>query len=218
MSEPLSIGDPGLGRVRLFDHGEALVDLSGVDVLRLDHRLAGESRGYGRLRASVVDRLVVAQSLLPRDVRLLVVEGHRTQARQRAHYAVTRSKIRQSHPEWTDDQVDAETARYCVPSETAPHLTGAAADLSLCTTAGAELAMGGLVHAGPTDCGGSCAMDPPNLSGDARANRAVLAKAMSGAGFVNLPTAWWHWSFGDRYWCHVTGSTHAAYGPVEVTP
>jgi D-alanyl-D-alanine dipeptidase len=29
-----------------------------------------------RLRCGVIDRLVVAQSLLPRDVRLLVVDGH----------------------------------------------------------------------------------------------------------------------------------------------
>jgi zinc D-Ala-D-Ala dipeptidase len=218
MRDAISIGDPELGRVRLFDHGEPLVDISGVDVLRLDHRVAQDSPGYGLLRTSVVDRLVVAQSLLPRGVRLLIIEGHRTPARQRAHYAATWSNVSIGHPEWTDEQVDTETARHCVATDPAPHLTGSAADLSLCTAAGAELDMGGLVHAGPTDRGGSCATDPPNLAAEARTNRAILIRAMSGAGFVNLPTAWWHWSFGDRYWCHVTGSNHAAYGPVEVTP
>jgi D-alanyl-D-alanine dipeptidase len=38
---------------------------------------------------------------------------------------------------------------------------------------------------------------------------------MTGAGFVNYPSEWWHWSYGDRYWAVVTGEPHAIYGPVE---
>ena len=39
---------------------------------------------------------------------------------------------------------------------------------------------------------------------------------LGGAGLVNYPTEWWHWSYGDRYWALVTGAAHALYGPVDV--
>jgi D-alanyl-D-alanine dipeptidase len=60
----------------------------------------------------------------------------------------------------------------------------------------------------------TCPMDAPGLSPKARTNRAVLAEAMSTAGFVNYPTEWWHWSYGDRYWALISGEEHAVYGPV----
>jgi len=39
---------------------------------------------------------------------------------------------------------------------------------------------------------------------------------MTVAGFVNYPTEWWHWSYGDRYWAYATHRSAAIYGPVEV--
>jgi len=36
---------------------------------------------------------------------------------------------------------------------------------------------------------------------------------MAAAGFVNYPSEWWHWSYGDRYWAFTTGPSHARYGP-----
>ena len=37
------------------------------------------------------------------------------------------------------------------------------------------------------------------------------------SGFVNYPTEWWHWSYGDRYWALTTGAAAALYGPVELS-
>ncbi|PZS06630.1 MAG: hypothetical protein DLM55_12605 [Acidimicrobiales bacterium] len=37
---------------------------------------------------------------------------------------------------------------------------------------------------------------------------------MTTAKFINYPTEWWHWSFGDRYWALLTGASVAIYGPV----
>jgi len=51
-----------------------------------------------------------------------------------------------------------------------------------------------------------------NINATGRANRAVLAAAMTVAGFVNYPTEWWHWSYGDRYWALVSGAPAAIYG------
>jgi D-alanyl-D-alanine dipeptidase len=35
---------------------------------------------------------------------------------------------------------------------------------------------------------------------------------MTGAGFVNYPYEWWHYSYGDRYWAFVKGTRPAIYG------
>ena len=40
--------------------------------------------------------------------------------------------------------------------------------------------------------------------------------ALGGAGMVNYPTEWWHWSYGDRYWALITGAPRTRYGPVDL--
>lgn len=60
-----------VAQVPVRECGEALVDVASSPVA-----VASPGRPT-LLRRGLVDRLVVAQSLLPRDVRLLVVDGHR---------------------------------------------------------------------------------------------------------------------------------------------
>ena len=39
---------------------------------------------------------------------------------------------------------------------------------------------------------------------------------MTATGFVNYPSEWWHWSYGDRYWAFIAGPSHARYGPTTL--
>ena len=197
--------DPRLSEVPVAECGEPLVDVCDVPSLATDPRVRGRHGSSTRLRSTVVDRLVTAQSLLPRGVRLLVVEGHRTAQRQREHFEECLAALAAAHPDWPAERVREEAGWHCSPSGTAPHLTGAAADLTLCDPSGAELDLGGPVHALLSTVDGRVA---------GRANREILRAALTGAGLVNLPTAWWHWSFGDPYWALLTGARAATYGPV----
>jgi D-alanyl-D-alanine dipeptidase len=88
----------------------------------------------------------------------------------------------------------------------------------LCTEDGQELDLGTRVNADPEESNGACYTDHPSVSEDARRNRAVLAAALSTAGFINYPAEWWHWSYGDRYWAMVAGAPTALYGPCEWKP
>jgi D-alanyl-D-alanine dipeptidase len=184
-----------------------MVDLRGVAALRVDDRMAPSHSTYAFVRATVVDRLVIAQSLLPRGLRLLVIEGYRPADQQDEHLRGYLDELRGAYPEWTDEQVRVEASRYCAPAATAPHPTGAAVDLTLCTLSGTELEMGSRVHNGPIRSGGACVTGAAGISAEARRRRTILGEAMRGAGLVNLPTAWWHWSYGDplEVRCH-TGS------------
>lgn len=76
--------------------------------------------------------------------------------------------------------------------------------------------MGCPLDTNPEDSAGLCYTDHPDVPVHARNARTMLGNAMRRAGFVNYPTEWWHWSYGDRYWALLTGAPHAHYGPTEL--
>ena len=210
------LSDPRVAAVPVGEDGEPLVDLRDVPELRLDARQADPAGAYARLRAGVVDRLLRAQRALPAGLRLLVVEGYRPLDAQSAIFTAYRDELRRRHPTWVGARLHAETSKFVSPVAVAPHLTGGAVDLTLCTVDGAELDMGTPVDATPDDSHNACYTAARKLRPDARRNRAVLTEALAGSGLVNYPTEWWHWSYGDRYWALLTGAEATRYAPVRL--
>jgi D-alanyl-D-alanine dipeptidase len=200
---PVLLSDPVVSAVPVRDCGEPLTAL-------------GESFGPSRalVRASVAQRLVLARDDLPRGVGLWVVAGYRTAAAQRAIIGSYAAGLRRAHPAIGAAELGRLTSRFVAPLAVAPHVAGAAADLTLVDSAGRELDLGTPVDATPEQSEGACYFDAPKVGRQARANRELLARALRGAGLVNYPTEWWHWSYGDRYWALVTGAPAALYGPV----
>jgi zinc D-Ala-D-Ala dipeptidase len=166
------------------------------------------------VRADLADRLRFAQQALPDGVRLRVIEGHRSIADQESIIKRYRAELQIAHPEADDAELHELTSRFVSPVDVAPHVAGAAVDLTLTTTGGTELDMGTPVDATPEDSDGACYFAAATISAAARHNRTLLAGALGGAGLVNYPTEWWHWSYGDRYWALMTGAPAALHGPV----
>jgi D-alanyl-D-alanine dipeptidase len=71
------------------------------------------------------------------------------------------------------------------------------------------------VYGDPLDLGDESHFDSPRIPTQARRHRDLLARVLAGAGLVNYPAQWWHWSYGDRYWALMTGAPAAHYGPVD---
>lgn len=88
-------------------------------------------------------------------------------------------------------------------------------DLTLAYADGRELDLGTPVDANPEESAGACFTRAEGITAEARRNREMLGAALTTAGFVNYPTEWWHWSFGDRYWALFSGASAALYGPTE---
>ena len=197
------LSDPEVSAVSVRDCGEPLTEL-------------GESFGPSRAlaRASVVRRLLLARDELPRGVGLRVVVGYRTAAAQRAIISSYAAGLRMANPVIGAAELERLTSRFVAPLAVAPHVAGAAVDLTLVDSAGGELDLGTSVDATPERSEGACYFDAPTVSRQARANRELLARVLRGAGLVNYPTERWHWSYGDRYWALVTGAPVAPYGPV----
>ncbi|WP_246149453.1 M15 family metallopeptidase [Nonomuraea turkmeniaca] len=160
----------------------------------------------------MADRLIAAQTRLPRRLRLLVVEGFRLAALQQHYFTESVAAHQAAHPGWDERRAHVEASRYVSPPEVAPHVSGGAVDLTPCTVSGTELPMGTQMNATPPESDEACYTAFPGISAEARHNRDILGTALVSAGFVNHPTEWWHWSYGDRYWAFITGSRFARYG------
>ncbi len=210
------LSDPRVAAVPSADDGEEFVDLRELPELRLDGRAADPAGAYARLRAGVVERLLAAQRALPGGLRLLVVEGYRPYRAQLAIFTGYRDELRRLHPDWSPERLHRETTKFVSPVEVAPHSTGGAVDLTLCTDDGVELDLGTAIDATPEESADACFTDAPTIGGAARRHRQIMVDALGGAGMVNYPTEWWHWSYGDRYWALITGAPHTRYGPVDL--
>jgi D-alanyl-D-alanine dipeptidase len=198
------LSDPRVAAVPVRDNGEPLV--------RLDPDLAPSGQ---LVRAGLAGRLAQADSTLPAGIRLRVVEGHRTIADQRAIIAAYSAQVRHAHGELPEDLLRDLTSRFVAPLEVAPHVAGAAVDLTLVDACGEALDLGTAIDATPEESDGRCYFAAMGIGADAHANRDLLAGVLEGAGLVNYPTEWWHWSYGDRYWALRAGAAAAIYGAVE---
>jgi zinc D-Ala-D-Ala dipeptidase len=207
------IADPCVAEISVWENAEPLVDLATCGIAC--YGLTVDSRSSRLVRTGLADRLVTADALLPAGVRLLVREGFRSAHAQAEIWNRYSRRLRTNHPGLGDHELRRLTSRYVAPLEVAPHVAGAAADLTLIDCRGSRLDMGTLVDATPEESSNACAFDAPMISLRARANRDLLATVLTNAGLVNYPTEWWHWSYGDRYWAYATGASHACYGPLS---
>lgn len=180
-------------------------------------RLPADLSPAGALvRAGLAERLLAADAALPAGLRLRVVEGHRPVEEQRAIIAAYAAELCVLHPGIGASDLERLTSRFVSPVDVAPHVAGAAVDLTLVDVCGDELDLGTPIDATPEQSDGRCFFAADGIGADARAHRDLLAAVLEAQGLVNYPTEWWHWSFGDRYWAITTGAGHAIYGPLDV--
>ncbi|MCO5971620.1 M15 family metallopeptidase [Actinoallomurus soli] len=206
------LSDPRVLRVPVVECGEPLAEVGTVPRLLLDPRERDAEGAYGRVRMGVLHRLRSAAADLPGGVRLLIIEGHRATGEQARRFSLYEERLRS---QGISDPVELrrQASAFVSPVDVAPHCAGAAVDLTLVGVDGRELDMGGPVNGHRSGQEHTCPINAP-VSPAARTNRDLLADTMTAAGFVNYPTEWWHWSFGDRYWALLTGAKNAVYGPV----
>lgn len=192
--------------------------VSAVPVRDVDEPLVALGRGFGPaaalVRRELATRLESAQAALPPGVFLRVVEGYRSADNQLAIIDRYSAEIRADRPGITALELRVLTSRFVAPLDVAPHVAGAAVDLTLVDSQGQELDMGTPIDATPEQSGGRCYFAAEDIGAEARANRDLLARVLGREGLVNYPTEWWHYSYGDRYWALATGAGAALYGPV----
>lgn len=214
----IAINAPEVQAIAVNECGEGLRLL--LDTVRLRVDVSGENAkviGYQpdfRVRADVERRLRAAAGALPPGVCLQVKEGFRPLHIQAEIFRRYLNRLQERHPSCSHEWLYAEASKYIAPPEAATHVTGGAVDVTLIDEKGAAFDLGTDYDASPETCGYKCYSRAPDISPEAKRHREILFGVMSSAGFVNYPYEWWHWSYGDRYWAHLSNKTAAIYGPV----
>lgn len=88
------------------------------------------------VREKVAERLMDAQSLLPRGLHLVVMDAYRTLEVQKALYDVYYDALADLKPTWTPEQLAEESQKYVSipssdPQRPSPHNTGGSVDVML---------------------------------------------------------------------------------------
>ena len=185
----------------------------------------GASGNPFQLRLGVVQRLLDAQQqLVEHDpgLRLSIFDAWRpiaVQAFMVDHSIAELCRERGVEVRSGDafDQVVVDVGRFWAapsrdPMTPPPHSTGAAVDLTLSSSDGTPLAMGGEIDAI------GAVSEPQHYAGredsDAQRwhqRRQLLADVMEASGFAQHPNEWWHYSFGDQLWAWRRGAAVAIY-------
>lgn len=164
-------------------------------------------------REEVAKKLVKAVAYLPEEYKFVIKEAYRPLSLQKSFFDDAFKYYKDQYPLKNEDEIYELTCQFVAPIKVAGHVTGGAIDITLSKN-GHELDMG--------SCFNDTPMEPENLTytyskyinEEAKNNRAILINSMEKAGFINYPTEWWHWSYGDCYWAYFN-KCHAIYSPVD---
>ncbi|HEX3568367.1 MAG TPA: M15 family metallopeptidase [Candidatus Saccharimonadales bacterium] len=165
------------------------------------------------VRQSVAERLVQAQTALPKVWRIVLKAGLRPVAVQLQLLQNLQALLQAKHPEWSAKQALAETRllvadpRLKVP----PHATGGAIDIEVYDRSTNQLVDMGARANDETDRGKAYS---DQITREQRARREQLYQAMLTAGFANNANEWWHFSYGDAYWALFYDQKRTLYRPL----
>lgn len=151
------------------------------------------------VRKTFGERLIRAGQLLAQQgARLVINETYRDLRKQRATFNEVYAELQQNFPKLSKARLWEKVTQFIAdPDLTPPHCTGGAADVYLANAAtGQLLDMGAPINT----LGETAALMCQEISLEGRQNRELLLQAMLDAGCAPLPTEWWHFSYGEKYW------------------
>lgn len=201
-----------LNKIPERESGEPLVDIN--DYLPGMHM--GRPHVIPYVRRTVAEMVAKAQSMLPSDVRLSLIEGWRPIERQQRIYDFMWESAREAFPNRDHAALRRTVCRWVAPTDQkAPpgHCTGAAVDVQLVDVSGELLDV-----VSPFDRHTAARTYTLGLTSAAQRHRDLLVGAMLEAGFSNCRDEWWHYSFGDAGWAVRSGRAECQYGLIALTP
>lgn len=159
------------------------------------------------VREELFDMLVKATIALPIGYKFKIFDAWRPFALQHELYiSYSVDIIRDFELDiCTEEQKEAVIRKFVsdpIANRDMPpvHTTGGAIDLTIEEVGGIELDMGtGFDAFSDKTCTAYFENEKNRLVRD---NRRLLYDIMTGVGFTNLPSEWWHFDYGDRFWAY----------------
>lgn len=215
------IADPEIIAMPIRENHEPMIDLRHQNIIVFGPSPEiPNNTDYTKMRKTVYEKLVKAQSLLPEGLKFCIYEAYRSLALQKKLFNDRFALLQKDNPTWSKDRVFQETTRLVSPvtnsdgsHNTPPHSTGGAIDIYLIDAAGNIVDMGIKVADWMHDSDGSLSVtDSTKISSEAQKYRQIMCEVLTEVGFVNYKTEYWHWSYGDRYWAYFKQQPYAIYG------
>ena len=161
------------------------------------------------LRQKAAELLVKAAKILPLGYEFKISEGFRTLKVQKKLFDQILNTMNKKYPKKTKRELWEETTKYIADPELCPpHTTGGAIDITIVDKKRKNLDMGTRLNSIDETSGTFY----PKLKVQQKKNRQLLFDTLTQVGFVNLPTEWWHYSYGDQYWAIFHQKPYAIYG------
>lgn len=155
-------------------------------------------------RKTVAEKLVKVNKNLPNNLRLLIYDGYRPICIQQRLWNFYRREVENKNKGLSSEEIDFKTSFFVSkPSydEFLPslHNTGGAIDLALIDEFDEELNMGTKFD-DFSDRAWTNHFEKYEEDIEVRDNRRILYEAMLEEDFTNLPSEWWHYDYGTKFW------------------
>lgn len=214
------IADPKILAVPIVENHEPMMELKQqTEIAYGPSPEIPNNTDYTQVREIIYEKLIQAQKLLPKGLHFCLYEGYRSLTLQKMLFDNRFAAVKRHHPNWAQEQLFKETIKLVSPvtnfdgsPNVPPHSTGGAIDVYLIDDQGKAIDMGMHPKDWVDDNDGSLSLtDSKIISTEAQKNRKIMRDALTQVGFVNYPTEYWHWSYGDRYWAYFKKEKHAIY-------
>lgn len=160
------------------------------------------------VRKEVYERLILVRDFLPTGYKLRIWDAWRPLSLQKELFEEYSEDIveRFNLAECSEDEKHRVISKYVsLPKEDRDeppvHTTGGAIDVTLIDEKGNELDMGTAFDSF-LDSTATSFYEDDSHECIITENRRILYFAMTSAGFTNLPSEWWHYDYGDRFWAY----------------
>ena len=217
------IADPKILSIPVGHSDEPLVDLKQQNMIQYGSSPEiPNNQDYTFVRKTVYEKLVAAQQQLPAGYHFCLYEGYRSMSLQKMLFDTHYADVAKAHPDWRPNELFIETIKLVSPvinqdgsANIPPHSTGAAIDVYLLDDHGHPVDMGIHPKDWMADEGGLLSFTASEMiSSAAKKHRQIMSEVLAAQGFVNYPTEYWHWSYGDRYWAFMTHQPQTLYDQI----
>lgn len=213
---------PSITNYTIDNIAEPLVDLNEYGFLvkpyYYEKNISGSlSKCY--VRKSVAEMLIRAEKLLPHNYRFLIWDGYRPIKVQQSLWDDYSKKVLQEFPHIDKEELEKRVGFFVSkPSydvnKPSLHNTGGAVDLTIVNAEGNQLNMG-------TDFDDFRKIASTyyfeNLDNEeVKCNRRLLYNVMIEVGFTNLPSEWWHYDYGTKFWGYFKNRNALYQGILEL--
>lgn len=218
------IADPEILAIPIIESHEEMLDLKKQNELQFGPppETPLTEPHYTLIRKTVYEKLCQAQKDLPNNWRFRIYEAFRSIEVQKMLFDQEYQLVKNKSPEKSEAEIFHEATRLASPvinfdgtKNIPPHNTGSAVDVEIIDKNGRVIEMGMQAKDWQIVDPNLCMTHCENLDKAIQKNRDILFAVMSAHDFVNYPTEWWHFSYGDRYWAFHKNKSHAIYGAVK---